>query len=152
MRALVVAAALTLALISAGFAASSQAERRSERAAELVWRRAIGNELQRLHRVVERQRAVLRHRPSVQEAITLGAVLFGVDRQRMSAVMWRESRHRPWAKNPRSTAAGLSQFLDSTWASTPCGRAGLSVYSAYANAACMGWYVAHYGWSAWSTG
>lgn len=32
------------------------------------------------------------------------------------AVIWRESNFDPSAKNPRSTASGLAQFLDSTWA------------------------------------
>lgn len=32
------------------------------------------------------------------------------------AVIWRESNWDPWATNPSSGAAGLAQFLSSTWA------------------------------------
>lgn len=31
-------------------------------------------------------------------------------------VIWRESNWTPSAKNPGSTAAGLAQFIDTTWA------------------------------------
>lgn len=44
-----------------------------------------------------------------------------------------ESGWDPWAKNPRSTASGLAQFLNTTWAGTPQARAGLSVFDGYAN-------------------
>jgi hypothetical protein len=47
-----------------------------------------------------------------------------------------ESRGDPNAHN-RSGAAGLGQFLPGTWASTPQGRAGLSVYNAAANRAAI---------------
>jgi hypothetical protein len=40
----------------------------------------------------------------------------------------------PTAKNPSSTAAGYGQWLDSTWAGTVFGRAGVSVYNGFANA------------------
>jgi hypothetical protein len=38
------------------------------------------------------------------------------DPEFQDAVIWRESSWDPSAKNPTSTAAGLAQFLDSTWA------------------------------------
>ena len=40
----------------------------------------------------------------------------GPDPVWQDAVIWRESNWLPSAKNPRSTASGLAQFLDSTWA------------------------------------
>jgi soluble lytic murein transglycosylase-like protein len=89
-------------------------------------------------------------RPSVQEALTLAAVLYGVDRSRMAAITWRESRWRPWAKNAHSSAGGIAQFLDTTWATTPCGKAGLSRFSPYPAAMCMAWLVKESGWSHWA--
>jgi hypothetical protein len=35
----------------------------------------------------------------------------------MTRICWRESRYNPHLQNPRSTAFGLYQFLDSTWKS-----------------------------------
>lgn len=114
-------------------------------------RHQIRVERVRAQRAVRQARRALLARPSVDEAIHLSAVLFGVDEGRMRMVIGRESGFRPWAKNPNSTASGLGQFLDSTWASTPCGKAGLSVFSAYANALCMGWTIRYGGgWSHWS--
>lgn len=37
------------------------------------------------------------------------------------------------AKNPDSTASGYGQWLDSTWAGTVFGRAGVSVFNGFAN-------------------
>ena len=36
----------------------------------------------------------------------------------MLRLCWRESRYNPMLQNPRSTAFGLYQFLDSTWRGT----------------------------------
>ena len=36
----------------------------------------------------------------------------------MAALCWRESRRYPGCQNPRSSAYGLWQFLDSTWEGT----------------------------------
>lgn len=127
----------------------------SKRSAEMV-RLATANEHLRLQIRAERRHhrvdlaRVGAARPSVDEAIHLSAVLYGLDESRMRAIIWRESRFRPWAKNPHSSASGLAQFLDSTFAATPCGRAGMSPFSAYASALCMGWYIAQHGWSAWA--
>lgn len=85
-------------------------------------------------------RRTLNHRSSVREAIGLAATVYG-----NRSTLWRkarcESRLSPTAKNPRSTAAGLFQFLDTTWASTPF--AGFDVYSPYANALAAGWMHRH---------
>lgn len=53
-----------------------------------------------------------------------------------------ESRGNPNAVNPRSGAAGLGQFLSSTWRTTPQGRAGLSVFDPVANRAAVNWMIA----------
>jgi soluble lytic murein transglycosylase-like protein len=85
----------------------------------------------------------------VQRALTLASITYGVPRDRLAAISWRESRWRPWAKNPHSTASGLFQFLDSTWAVTPQAKAGLSVFDPFANALGAAWYVSQHGWGAW---
>jgi hypothetical protein len=56
---------------------------------------------------------------------------------RVACIIQYESRGDAHAVNPRSGAAGLGQFLASTWRSTPQGRAGLSVFNADANRAAV---------------
>lgn len=56
---------------------------------------------------------------------------------RVACIVRVKSRGDPNATNPRSGAAGLGQFLRSTWMSTPQGRAGYSVYDATANLAAI---------------
>ena len=51
-----------------------------------------------------------------------------------------ESNYNPMAVNRSSGAAGLFQFLPSTWANTPQGKAGQSVFDATANAQAAAWY------------
>ena len=52
---------------------------------------------------------------------------------RAACIIAHESHNNPSAVNPRSGAAGLGQFLKSTWVTTPQGRAGLSVFDPVAN-------------------
>jgi hypothetical protein len=61
--------------------------------------------------------------------------------RRVDCVAWYESHDIPTAVNPRSGAAGLGQFLRSTWLSTPQGQAGLSVFDAVANRAAIAWML-----------
>jgi Transglycosylase SLT domain len=63
----------------------------------------------------------------------------------------RESGLDPLAVNPDTGAAGLFQFLPSTWAtlSEMAGRGDASVLDAEANVAVAAWTVAHYGWHPW---
>lgn len=82
-------------------------------------------------------RRSLRHRPSVDEALRLAAITYGVPLSELRAVAWCESRHRPTARHPGTSAGGLMQFLPSTWRRTPY-RAE-NVFSAYANALAAGW-------------
>jgi hypothetical protein len=62
-----------------------------------------------------------------------------------------ESNLDPLAENPTTGAAGLFQFLPSTWEtlSELAGRGGASVFDARANAAVASWTVAEYGWHPW---
>lgn len=63
----------------------------------------------------------------------------------------RESNFDPLAVNPVTRAAGVFQFIPSTWASLSelAGRGGASVYNARAHVAVAAWTVAHYGWHPW---
>lgn len=87
-------------------------------------------------------RQALLSRPSVVEAINLAGATYGD-----APSLWRVSRcetggtFSPSAYNRSSRAAGLFQFLPSTWASTPYAR--FSVKSAYANALAAGWMRSH---------
>jgi hypothetical protein len=60
---------------------------------------------------------------------------------RVACIVRVESRGVASAVNPRSGAAGLGQFLPSTWKTTPQGRAGLSVYNPDANRAAITWMI-----------
>jgi hypothetical protein len=60
---------------------------------------------------------------------------------RVACIVAHESQGNASARN-RSGAAGLGQFLPGTWASTPQGRAGLSVYNPDANRAAITWMIA----------
>jgi peptidoglycan hydrolase CwlO-like protein len=62
-----------------------------------------------------------------------------------------ESGFDPHAENPYTGAAGVFQFLPSTWESLSeaAGWAGVSVFDAEANVAVAAWTVEHAGWGAW---
>lgn len=86
------------------------------------------------------RRQVLR-RPDVLEAIRLAATAYHVDYDTLLRRARCESVLNPNAQNRSSSAAGLFQFLDSTWASTPYGRE--SVWSPYSNALAAAWMEAN---------
>lgn len=110
--------------------------------------RAEHREVAELRRQLRRERRVLLEAPSVVEAINLASAVYG-----NGPTLWRKARcetggtFNPRAANP-SGAAGLFQFLGSTWASTPF--AGFSVWSPYANALAAGWMHAHGRGGEWS--
>jgi hypothetical protein len=89
-----------------------------------------------------------RAQPGV-DAIEYGISL-GLPRAWAWRVAWCESRYDPLAYNRRSGAAGLYQFLPSTWRATPQGRAGLSPFDPYANAAAAAWLYRTAGPGQWS--
>jgi hypothetical protein len=62
-----------------------------------------------------------------------------------------ESNFDPLAVNPSTGAAGVFQFLPSTWASLSelADHGGDSVFDARANVAVAAWTVAAYGWHPW---
>jgi hypothetical protein len=61
-----------------------------------------------------------------------------------------ESGYNQFSKNKNSTAAGVAQYLSSTWRNTEAGRAGLSVYDADANIHMMVKSIASGGISNWN--
>lgn len=83
-------------------------------------------------------------------AIELASSVFRVSRSEMWAVAACETGHTfsPYARNASSSASGLFQFLDSTWANQ--GIAGFSVYDPVANALGAARIVAQQGWRQWS--
>ena len=83
------------------------------------------------------------------EAVEYGIAL-GLPRGWAYRVAWCESRYDPAAYNRRSGASGLYQFLPSTWRATPQGRAGLSPFDPYANAAAAAWLFTNHGPGHWS--
>lgn len=146
MRTIVVAGALVLAILGAGLTGAAEEQRTSEQRSGLDFRRAVSVELGRLHRIVDRQRAVLRHRPSVQEALDLAAVTFGVSRDELGRIAFCESRFQPEATNGQYI--GLMQF-GPLWYSTP--YAALPRTSPYAAALAAAWVRREQGsWRAWS--
>jgi hypothetical protein len=66
----------------------------------------------------------------------------------------RESRFNPYARNPSSSAAGVFQWLASSWRSYSAryGFGGSSVFDAYANVAVAAHAVADGGWGPWGGG
>ena len=111
--------------------------RRLERRLELMRRRLVA------------ERRIVLHNPSVVEAINLAAATYG-----FGSTLWRKAdcetggTFSPRSLNSSSGAAGLFQFLGSTWRSTP--YAGFSVWSPYANALAAGWMHAHGRGGEWS--
>ena len=74
-----------------------------------------------------------------REAIELACSTYGYC-DTLHRVAACESGSSPFARNP-SGAAGLYQFLPSTWQTTP--YAAFSIWSPYANAMAAGWMQAH---------
>lgn len=85
----------------------------------------------------------------VDHAIHLAAALYGVPVSELQRVGTCESHLTPSSKNTSSTASGLFQFLDSTWARA--GVPGFSVFDPYANAIAAARLVRSDGsWREWS--
>lgn len=84
----------------------------------------------------------------VTSAIEAG-IAAGLPRGWAYRVAWCESRYAPWARNRRSGAMGLYQFMPSTWRTTPQGRAGYDPYDPYANALAAAWLYRTYGPRQW---
>ncbi len=58
----------------------------------------------------------------VVPCIRRAAILYRQSFPLMREIVRCESGFNPWARNPASTATGLAQFLDTTWATTRYAR------------------------------
>ena len=68
---------------------------------------------------------------------------------RLDCIIAGESGWNPSTVNARSRAAGLAQFLPSTWATTPQGLQGLSPLEPQANIDAAIWLARTKGWRQW---
>jgi Transglycosylase SLT domain len=68
---------------------------------------------------------------------------------RLDCIIAGESGWDPSSQNPRTRAAGLAQFLPSTWATTPEGQRGLSPFEPLANIDAAIWLARTKGWTQW---
>jgi hypothetical protein len=69
--------------------------------------------------------------------------------QRLDCIISGESGWDPKSRNPRSSAAGLAQFMPSTWATTPQGQLGLSPFDPLPNIDAAIWLAQTSGWTQW---
>ena len=125
-----------------------QAKRECSRSTPLVECRAA---LRRALAAVEWQRHERLHQGAfgVQHALRLASALYGVPLSELDSQANCESHKNPRAKNRHSTASGLFQFLDSTWARA--GVPGFSPFDPYASAlAAARLVVKDGGWREWS--
>jgi hypothetical protein len=68
---------------------------------------------------------------------------------RLDCIITGESGWDPTQQNPRSRAAGLAQFMPSTWATTPEGQRGLSPSEPIASIDAAIWLAQTKGFSQW---
>jgi hypothetical protein len=68
---------------------------------------------------------------------------------RLDCIIAGESGWDPSQVNARTRAAGLAQFLPSTWATTPQGEQGLSPFEPEANIDAAIWLARTKGWQQW---
>ena len=68
---------------------------------------------------------------------------------RLDCIIAGESGWDPSQVNARTQAAGLAQFLPSTWAATPEGQQGLSPFQPQANIDAAIWLARTRGWRQW---
>jgi hypothetical protein len=89
----------------------------------------------------------------VQAIIEAAFASLGATAQKWGlCIAFHESGDNPNAVQPGPNGAlGLFQFEASTWATTPEGRAGDSVFSATASAAAAAWEYGRGNYSAWTT-
>lgn len=69
----------------------------------------------------------------VQQLIRSYSALYGIESDAPLCIARFESGYNQFSKNSNSTASGVFQYLNGTWAGTDEGRAGLSVFDAEAN-------------------
>lgn len=89
---------------------------------------------------IHRLKRTMAHNTTIGECVKLATITYPrLTEGRAWYIISRESGGNPRAKNKYSTASGLFQFLTSTFASTPYGKAGMSIWSPCASALAAGW-------------
>ena len=102
--------------------------------------------MRREARRADRLERVLRHDPTVQEAITLASIVYRIDRDDLSSTAWCESRHDEDARNGQYL--GIMQLGDGFRAHSPFFPA-LSPHSAYANVMAAAHVISVQGYRQW---
>lgn len=106
-------------------------------------------------KVINNLKSSLKNDPSINECIQLATIAYpSFTVARANYLIDHESRTSglQFAKNPTSTASGLYQFLTSTFASTPYGKAGMSIWSPCAQSLAAGWMHENGRGGEWSYG
>ena len=75
---------------------------------------------------------------------------YGVDGTTMSNIIFCESGYDPYARNNSSSAQGLAQFIDSTWALTPQGKKGQNRLDPVTSITAMAWLIKTQGTHHWN--
>lgn len=91
---------------------------------------------------IRRLKKSVAHSPTIEECVKLATIAYpDFTESRAWQIIYHESwtSGKQFAKNKSSTASGLYQFLTSTFASTPYGRAGMSIWSPCASSLAAGW-------------
>lgn len=95
-----------------------------------------------------RKDRIHRYQATVDTAITVACATYPtVDCAWFNRMITCESERDPHAKNQRSTASGLGQELDGTFAGTPYGK--LDVFDPFVGALSSAWLAARAGRSPW---
>lgn len=93
---------------------------------------------------IKRLKKTMAHNTTIAECVKLATIAYPAFTEgRAWKIIGVESGGNPRAKNRHSTASGLFQFLTSTFASTPYGQAGMSIWSPCASAMAAGWMHQH---------
>lgn len=106
-------------------------------------------------KTIARLKKSMRTTDSLEECVKLATIAYP---DFTEARAWQIIYHESWtsgkqfAKNRTSTASGLYQFLTSTFASTPYGRAGMSIWSPCASSLAAGWMHANGRGREWAIG
>lgn len=95
-----------------------------------------------------RKERIARYRPSVELAIAIACATYPtVDCSWFNRMVTCESGRDPKAKNRHSTASGLGQEIDTTFAGTP--YAALDVFDPFVGALSSAWLAARRGHAPW---
>lgn len=86
----------------------------------------------------------------VQDLINYYSNAYGIDASLPMRIAYCESGYNQFSKNKYSTASGVMQYLASTWANTPAGKLGISVFDADANVKMAVSSIALHGTAPWN--